>query len=164
MSELDNYHIPLTMLFAGDSITMLSDKSDHNGFSTRIRDYYEGKITLYNLGMSGAQTMNSLDFVNYSTFPESIPKAYDAVFLMLGTNDCGTFYIGTIDPDDYAENLVGMFNRLKESADNVVLIKPPPMKGGNNYPSPTYVNEFCDKVQEVADKYGLDVLDIRSRI
>ena len=84
---MNNFKSPKTVLLLGDSITQYGDLRD--GFTTLLREHYQGKLLFQGLGVEGINTHNFLKFVSSDELLSCLPKPEMIchVIICLGAND-----------------------------------------------------------------------------
>lgn len=123
----------------GDSIAWGAWDSQHGGWATLLRNYFEsessscGEINIYNLGINSATTTSTLPRI----VSEAKARNGDMIIIALGINDSATLSISNefqVEPIIFKSNLAKITSLALELTPNVAFIGLTPIDDSKTSP------------------------------
>lgn len=150
----------------GDSIT--AEYFKEAGYPKYLAELLGDAYSVWNFGESNyaAQTMSDNPYKSTTSFEKSIEFSPEIVILMLGTND--TKALNWVNAEQFKEEYTELVeNYLEiESVERLILAAPPTVFSERvilNAINPEYIDPIRSVVEEVAEEYALEYVDMTAK-
>ena len=169
---------PTTMYLVGDS-TMASFEDKYfyprYGYGTQIGNYFDEKVSVVNLALSGRSSKSFLIEANYTTLKNSI-KAGDFLVIGFGHNDeksddASRFTDASLsytDPASFGYHLYEYYIKLALEKGAIPILCTPIVRAkssddySGNEGHNTATGDYAAAIRELGEVYNVDVIDLTS--
>ncbi|KAH0577258.1 Isoamyl acetate-hydrolyzing esterase 1 protein [Spironucleus salmonicida] len=118
--------IPQCVLI-GDSLTQYGD--NRNGFVQLLRERFQGRLQFVNLGISGLNSAQILEFAQSAEFAAALPKNVNFCVICAGANDAATGGIQALPLAQFLRNCQEIADIMSKICTDITFVAPPPVEG-----------------------------------